>query len=80
MEQVNAKRGHAAGGSQPCSFHFRILRIVCNAGLKALKNTGYLDSSSFLFGFRGRLAHVQAIARSLSGMVEKRCAGRYGCG
>src|SRR2546428_8491671 len=28
VEQVNAKRGHAAGGSQPCSYHFRILRIV----------------------------------------------------
>jgi len=27
VEQVNAKVGHAAGGSQPCSFQLRVLRL-----------------------------------------------------
>jgi len=27
VEQVNAKLGHAAGGSQPCSFQLRVLLL-----------------------------------------------------
>jgi len=27
VEQVNAKLGHAAGGSQPCSFQLRVPRL-----------------------------------------------------